>query len=256
MSDGMEFRFERTFRDYIQCGNNTTNALLDDMPPLVEAIEKYHDFFRDDMWVGDINMSPNQAFLSMNAFMIYMSAIRMALTGHVAATYPLFRTALESACYAFLISQDKALGDVWANRHKSDKTQKKCRSVFTSAVSDAADQIAQIPGHGGHGKWIKEGYQMAIDFGAHPNPKSIYHHIQEPEDIGSHYLFNLAGLYPVGSTEINRSLMACLDYGLLILVILAHGLDSPTAELSKKLTHLNDLKETLFKELNVGEDQS
>lgn len=245
----MEFRLEHEFHAYIDSGNETTAELLESGSSLVAAIQEFYAFFRDDLWAGEIDMSPTQAFLSMNAFMLYMSAIRMALTGHQVATFPLFRTALESACYAYLISQDASLEAVWNDRHKSSEAMKQCRRRFTSAVSIAAEAIENSPhGQKGHAEWIDAAYQSAIDFGAHPNPRSIYRHITRPEDTGSHYVMNLIGLYGADSFETQRSLMACLDYGLVIAVVLAHGLKMVREQVARRLHQLNDLKEALTEE--------
>ncbi len=245
----MKFQLEHSFRDYIASGDQTTNELLESGSPLVAAIEEFYAFFRDDLWADDLEMSPNQAFLSMNAFMIYLGAVRVAMTGHEAATFPLFRTALESACYAFLMSEDESLPEIWGNRHRNAKAMRLCRRKFTSAVSEAARAIEASQRRKGHAKWINDCYQSAIDFGAHPNPRSIYHHIRSPKDEGNRYVVSLAGLYPSDSFEVSRSLIACLDYGLVIAVVLAHGLKLPTRELSNKLFRLNDMKEQLTKTL-------
>lgn len=245
----MKFQLEHSFRDYIGSGDQTTNELLESGSPLVTAIEEFYEFFRNDLWAGDLKMLPNQALLSMNAFMIYLSAVRMAMTGHEAATFPLFRTALESASYAFLMSEDESLQEIWGNRHRNVKAMQLCRKKFGAAVSKAARAIEAVEGRKGHAKWINDCYQSAIDFGAHPNPRSIYHYITSRKDESDHYVVSLGSLYPSDSFKVSRSLMACLDYGLVIAVVLAHGLKSPTRELSDKIFRLNDKKEQLTKTL-------
>ena len=131
----MEFRLEHQFSDYIDHGNETTQEILESGSSLVAAIEKFYAFFRDDLWVGDVEMSPTQAFLSMNAFLLYMSAIRMALTGHQAATFPLFRTALESACYAFLEALTKPSLDEFPADHDTGQGEERLVDVGTPFVA-------------------------------------------------------------------------------------------------------------------------
>ncbi|MDW9817158.1 hypothetical protein GOB25_19195 [Sinorhizobium meliloti] len=213
-----------------------------------QAIVVYHDFFAKELWSGEIDMSPGQAFLSMNAFMLFLSGVRMTMTGHVAATFPLFRTAMESACYPYLMKIDPTAEPVWSDRHKSEETLRSARRRFTSAVKDAARAIESTQEVRGHAAWIEEAYQSAIDNGAHPNPKSIYGHVQPPRDIGDHYLVTLAGLYDSTHSKIYQGLVACLDYGLILAVILAHGLQHPPDGLSEKLDELNHLKENLTTE--------
>jgi hypothetical protein len=65
----------------------------------------------------------------------------MALSGHAAATFPLFRTAMEAACYAYLMKDNEDLEKVWLDRHTSPEALKKSRKAFTSAVKEAATGI-------------------------------------------------------------------------------------------------------------------
>lgn len=137
----MEFRFEKSFEDYIRAGNETSEQLLSGSDDFVQAIRRYHDFFAKVLWAEKQELGAFAALLSVNAFMIYLSAVRMALTGHVAATFPLFRTALESACYAYLMSKDSDLETVWINRNNGNDAQKACRRAFQSAVLDTAAKL-------------------------------------------------------------------------------------------------------------------
>jgi hypothetical protein len=244
----MKFQLTHSFRDYVASGDETTKELLDSGSPLVAAIEEIHDFFRDDLWADETKMHPTQALLSTNAFMIYLSAVRVAMTGHEVAIFPLFRTALESACYAYRMGEDESLQRIWADRHRSAKAMKLCRRKFSSAVAETARAIEAVEQQEGPAKWINDCYQGAIDFGAHPNPRSIYPHVGVAEEEDA-YLVSLAALYSSDSMEVSRSLMACLDYGVVIAVVLAHGLKSPTHDLSEKLSRLNDTKERLTQEL-------
>lgn len=124
--------------DYVATGDEITTQWLKSGSPLLEAIEQIHGFFPQSLWKGDVELTPHQAMLSMNAFMLYMSAVRVSLSGHVAATFPLFRTALESACYAYVIGEDRSLETVWVDRHRGDEQRKLCRRKLSTAVSDAA----------------------------------------------------------------------------------------------------------------------
>ncbi|NVK20539.1 MAG: hypothetical protein HWE30_17745 [Methylocystaceae bacterium] len=245
----MRFNHEFSFQDYLDAGEETFKDIQNQKSPLVSAIVEYHDFITDGLWVGEVDMSPYQAFLSMNAFMVYLSAVRMAFTGQPAATFPLFRTALESACYAYMISQKEELGLIWSNRHKDEEALKLCRRKFTSAVSDTAKAVARNHGRPSNEAWINDCYQSAIDFGAHPNPKSIFENIGNPKDGGTHYIFELTGIYPAKSFQVSRSLMACLDYGMAIITILACGIKNPPSNISDELKRLNELKEQLTKDL-------
>ena len=243
----MKFEIEPSFDTYFTSAEETTREILNTDSPFVAALRTYHLFFVEHIFTEETTMSPIQAMLAMHCFMIYLSAIRVAISGHEAATFPLFRTALETSCYAFLIGETVDLERVWLQRHNTPEALKICRRKFTSAVNDTAKSIqAQDRISKGTEDWINQAYDAAIDFGAHPNPKSILPHIWIDEDrLDGHVGVNLAGLHSATSFEISRSLMACLDYGLLIALILVRCLEENSDADLIALNELNDLKEQL-----------
>ncbi|MER8918256.1 hypothetical protein NKI32_31290 [Mesorhizobium sp. M0761] len=246
----MKFLLEHTLRDYVALGNDTTRKLLGAETPLVAAIEEYYRFFQSELWTADdMKMSPHQAFLSMHSFMTWTAAVRIALSGHAAATFPLFRTALEAACYAYLMKDNDDLEKTWSDRHASAEALKKSRRAFTSAVKEAAVRIDAGAPSPRYEKWIMDAYDGAIDHGAHPNPKSIYRHINPPKDAGDRVIVHLTGIYDAEETETLRTLVACLDFGLVIACVLAHGLKEVPDDLNANLERLNQLKEKLSGEL-------
>jgi hypothetical protein len=95
----------------------------------------------------------------------------MALSGQPYAVPPLVRTALEAACYAYLIANDQSLASAWLNRHVDASSMKRSRDAFRNAVPDAAKRLnAAAPGLGDH---VSGAYQQCIDDGAHPNTGGI-----------------------------------------------------------------------------------
>ena len=106
--------------DYINCGDETTRKLLEADGPLIQALKKYLDFFANTLWADTNALSPIPAVLSTNAFILFLSGIRTAMTGHASAIFPILRTALESACYAFVMVQDSSTEQIWIDRHKDE----------------------------------------------------------------------------------------------------------------------------------------
>jgi hypothetical protein len=180
--------------------------------------------------------------LSMNAYMLFLAGVRVAMTGHVAACFPVLRTALESACYGFLIAKDADLSAVWADRHKDADSKKVCRKAFGSAVTDVAKLVERE--QPGGGQWLSDAYDAAIDFGAHPNIKSVFGHVRILEDVPEdpYFRVNLGGLYGSDHWETYRMLIGCLDFALAIAVVLTRALDNPDLEHEKQLQALNDEK--------------
>jgi hypothetical protein len=228
---------------YFDATNRVCEAVLTADGPIFECLRKYHDYFAGTLW-SEARLGPAPALTSMNAFMLWLAAVRTAASGHAAAVFPLLRTSLESACYAFLMKDDPRLASVWLERHSAPEKMKLCRKEFTSAVKDVAAGIeCDQPGGGG---WILEAYDLLIDFGAHPNVKSVLGHLVFEKDRGDEYhRMNLVGVYGPGSLELRRALVACLDVGLAVAVVLTRAQSNPTQSHQGELWALNDAKNRL-----------
>lgn len=246
----MKFELHPSFDKYFIDADENTSELLASDSSLIAGLRQFYAFFVEELFTVELTMTPAQALLAMNAFMLYLSAIRVALSGHEAATFPLFRTALETASYSYLISTKPDLENIWLKRNASSEALKTCRKTFASAVKDAAKSIqAQDRVSEGTEKWINFAYDAAIDFGAHPNPRSVLPHIRFDHDRSDEHVgLSLIGLYSPTSFEASRSLMACLDYGLLIGLILVCSPKNQTDRLLIALGRLNSLKEDLTRD--------
>jgi len=109
------------------------------------------------------------ALLCLRAHSAYRTACHLALSGQGPETFVISRSCIEYALYAHHIHKDAELSELWLNRHDNDVLLKKHRREFTSgraleglskicpALSDAASRL----------------YETCIDFGGHPNPRSV-----------------------------------------------------------------------------------
>lgn len=246
----MIVEISQSMDEYIDKGSEVTLALRVENGPILQALHKYHEYFATVLW-RDVDLDPIPAFLSMNAFMLYLAGIRVALTGHVSAVFPVLRTALESASYSFLMTEDPELVDIWTNRHKSKEGLKLCRRRFSSAVPATAAAINRE--QPGGGDWILEAYDAAIDFGAHPNIRSVFGHVSFDDDQGDDFhRISLTGLYGRDSWETKRVLIGCLDFGLAIAVLLTRALNAPDQEHQDRLQALSDLKNRIVEDFARG----
>jgi hypothetical protein len=130
-------------------GRANLTATIAEPCPLLSGVERYCAFLQKDLLTGEQEVTPTAAFLFMNSYMLYQSSIATALTGHAAAIYPLLRTALESACYGYVMRKDTAIEGLWLNRHDSEAATKAAGKAFTPAVNDAADGIGKANSHPG-----------------------------------------------------------------------------------------------------------
>lgn len=238
---------------YIAAGDENTRDLLAGNAPTIAALKQFDAFFRDGLWREPVLSNPLAFLLFTNAYMLFLSGGRMALTGHAAAIYPLLRTALESACYGFLIERKPDLADVWTQRHQSKAQYDACRNAFTVARANKLIRSASID----IGNLVEGIYDAAIDFGGHPNIKGVIQHVSMDEERDDGMVaVNLAGLHGTGGIETTRGLMACLDFGLAIAAVIILAPDAPSATLVATLQELNDLKNTVADGLQADADDS
>lgn len=113
--------------------------------PLMGLVLAHYDFFATRLWSDNQPVPEIPMFLSTNAFMLWTSAVRIAMSGHEMAVYPLLRTALESACYVLLVKRRPELAEVWSNREKrSERAQS-----LPSGVRLCGPRHSQTIGRGG-----------------------------------------------------------------------------------------------------------
>jgi hypothetical protein len=227
-------------RQYITMADECLQELRASESPFVAVLLQYDDYFRRDLWASS---PPPQTFallLFLNAYQLFLAGARIALSGHPAAIFPLMRTALESASYGFLLEQQPALSAIWSNRHRSEADKKACRKTFTfdraiAAVIDKAPDIHRM---------AKEAYEGAIDFGAHPNLRGVVGHVTvDDERADGMVAVSHTSLYSAGHHETIRGLCACLDFGFLIISIVALAGPTAASNLQSELQTLNDAKE-------------
>jgi hypothetical protein len=149
--------------------------------------------------------------LGVNGYMMWLAAIRNALSGHAAAVFPLLRIALESICYWAKIESDASLATIWLERHKDDERRKKARDAFTPAVKDVAAMLGTSPREA-LGAHIIELYDSLIDFGAHPNPRGLFEGVSVG-DAGANKVLNFTALESPDAHAVRRAMIACVECG-------------------------------------------
>ncbi len=109
------------------------------------------------------------AMLFLRCHAAFRAAAGEAMAGQAVECYRQCRGMLENAGYAVHIHRDPSLAIVWLNRHQDEagmKASKKAfRHVAVTASVVAANQHA--------GKRFEDLYQRTIDWGGHPNERSV-----------------------------------------------------------------------------------
>lgn len=186
-------------------------------PQLMFMVRQMDEIFHQEIFGQEFEANPTVGLLAMNAYVTLLSAIRQALSGHVVSTFPIARAALESACYA-LLARDETKADIWTDRHTSDVALEACRRTFTA--QKAADDLRTISPQ--MAEYVMAHYEASIDFGAHPNRKSVIDHLEDtgPAGEGLHG-FELTGVYGSNSWQVNHALLACVEIGQAIAFLIA-----------------------------------
>lgn len=205
-------------RDYLVATLENTQSHAGESPELMYLIAQMDDIFHDEIFSLPLSQQPTADLLIINAYTMLLAGVREALSGHVVCVFPIVRAALESSCYAYIIASDASKADVWLERHTSEAALSKCRKMFTAkkAVdilkgSDPA-MADYVWGH----------YEASIDFGAHPNTKSVIGHLSDsgPAQDGYH-AFELTSVYGKNSWQVNHALFVCVEAGQAIAYLIA-----------------------------------
>jgi len=138
------------------------------------------------------------------------------------------------------MEQQPTLCEVWSNRHQGKAENKACRKAFTfdNAIKCLVHKNPDIY------RLVKDLYEAAIDYGAHPNFKGVFEHVSINEDRPDGIVaVTHSCLYGSDHPETIRSIYACLEFGFGIIGIITLSGQSATGKLQDELQMLNDLKE-------------
>jgi hypothetical protein len=129
------------------------------------------------------------SLLLMSSHSAFRSACGLAMSGSSTGTFPSLRQCLESSLYALHINQNQILGELWIHRYENDNSLKLVRKKFSygkikSTLKNNDQQLYTI---------ISNLYERTIDFGGHPNERSITSsmtmtHDGQRTDFGLKYL--------------------------------------------------------------------
>ena len=146
-----------------------------DHATFVQMRGEYGVLLRVDRCFKDIteNLNENTSLLSAllvkRAHGAYRAACRLAISGQVVDSFPVLRGCLETAMYCLHIDRHPTAGDIWMRRHDDAESTNACRREFTvgnvMTTWEAEDQRVAAT--------ARMLYERTIDFGAHPNERSL-----------------------------------------------------------------------------------
>lgn len=178
---------------------------------------------------------PACALLNLNARALYWAAVRIALSGHTAASFPVLRACLEAACYSNEIAHRPDLQTIWLDRHQNSESMKACRSVFGKAVDQSCKRFGKrMPDNAG---LVMGMYQSMIDDGAHPNVRSVLRRLQINEtDTHVELQLNL-----LSGHVAEYALFCCFEIGLFTTWVIANQ-EPLSEEFWNEANRLNEAK--------------
>jgi hypothetical protein len=121
-----------------------------------------------------------EAMLFLRCHAAFRAAAGESMAGQAVECYRQCRGMLENAAYAVHIHRDRSLAIVWLNRHQDEAGMKASKKAFQHIAVTAS--VAAANQHAG--KRFEELYQRTIDWGGHPNERSVTGNmkmIEEPD---------------------------------------------------------------------------
>jgi len=146
--------------------------------PIYTVLQRVHATFQDiegaiakDNRIELERLVPR--FLTIRAHSSFLGAIRLAMSGQLPESYTVLRSVIEQAWYALHIAKDTHPPDranVWLSRGTDKYSKSKCRNEFAIGNVRSTHELFDCP----TAKQLYELYERTIDFGGHPNEKSVF----------------------------------------------------------------------------------
>jgi len=154
------------------------------------------------------------AMLLVRCHGAFRTAASLAMAGQAVETYVQCRAMLEFAAYALHIHRDPSLGLVWLDRHQSPSQMAAQKTAF--AHGKVAASVRAANRHAG--KRFEELYQRTIDFGGHPNERSVTGNMKMVEETDRRVM--LAILLHADGPELDMALKTVAQCGMTSLEML------------------------------------
>lgn len=121
--------------------------------------------------IGALNNTEDwlSGVLMMRAHSAFRCGAQQALSTQLPESYACLRLALEDALYGFHLAGNTELQETWLKRHDNSAAKKAVKSEFQ--IRNLLDAFAKADA--AEAARARELYEHAIDYGAHPNERSV-----------------------------------------------------------------------------------
>lgn len=179
------------------------NIIATQLTAIDQIFEDVHQHLKPN---GTAQLVPS--FLVLRAFSCFRTAAMVCLSLPT-DSYPLQRACLESAGYANLIASQIELSEIWLQRDENPKARSRFSNRAVRETIEARDKrLAEI---------YQDLYERTIDFGAHPNEKSVVANIVRGS-VGSGNI--QVKMLPGNDQTLDHALRTCGQVGICALKVL------------------------------------
>lgn len=234
--------------NFLKVAEDNTTETIDALPQAFEFIEQIDLLVREFISeAGDIS-PPLAGALLLNAHASFRAAFRLTLSGQLPPVFMALRGALESALYGNAVIQNRELQDIWLKRHSDQEGRNRCKNAFS--IKKLLGYLTNAQG-AEFTALIKDQYEACIDFGGHPNSRSVMSHLKL-EELENSVTLEFAYLHGYKSAELRQSIIACAEIGISIINIALSLSKETTArtEIAKRAETLQHSIPDLIDQLN------
>jgi len=212
MAKGVVISPSGGIREYLDMANHVTDAVQEAYPDLMTVIDALSQTWNSEVFGGELTIDPISSLPFMQSNFLWCAGVRIALSGHPIASFPILRSSIEAAAYTYLMNRSEEVRDAWLHRERSDEDRKTARKLLTQAVSDTVKAIGDA--ERGFGPYLGHIYQSTITLGAHPNPSSPILHFEDAGESSDYYHFKNTCIAGPESPNVLHGLLASIEVGL------------------------------------------
>lgn len=216
----MSEKFDKSEKDeldyFLRLANDCCNEALRELTKPMGFIKAIDSLYMDFIPHAGSIKPATASILLMNSHASLRAAISLALSGQLLPVFMTLRGSIESALYANAMVSKPELQEVWLKRDIDEKSRQLCRDEFS--IGKMFRYLSKTQNQE-FSDGIRNTYDSTIDFGAHPNNRSLIRSIRIEElNTGEHEL-NFAYIHGLNSFELRQSLVACAEIGLAVFLV-------------------------------------
>lgn len=117
-------------------------------------------------------------FFILRAHSAYLAGTRLSTSGQVCEAFMALRGCLEAALYGYYFYRHPGKAEMWMRRHDDEKSKKAVRKEFSiGKMLDLLEKESPKTG-----KLMRQLYERCIDYGAHPNERSMTSNMRQMKE--------------------------------------------------------------------------